>query len=504
MRSNGKPHVATRTRNCDDHLIVDPKNPLAIARKFRDQQYGHRDCAKLWYCDDAFHCWEGASYRELLPIEVRAKAYQFLETLKWRSAAGVEQIKATRHLVDSLIDALKAESFNGLRQPCWICDNDQKIGHFPPAREILACQNGLFHVVGNELACLTVPTPLFFSHSYLAYCYDPLASEPTEWLRFLDSLWPDDSESIALLQEWFGYCLTHDTSLQKALLIVGPPRSGKGTIAHILATLIGEENVCGPTLSSLAGQFGLQTFLGKMLAVVSDARLSARPDKAAIVERILSITGEDHLSVDRKNLTPITVRLPARILMLSNELPRLDDASGALASRFEVLVLDRSYLGAEDTELYGRLLLECPKILAWAIDGLVRLRQAKRFTSPKTSAEVVEELANLGSPVSAFAKEMCVVELGVTVPIDELFRAWTWWNRRQGNSHAPAMNIFSRDLHAAVPGLRVVHKREGKRRVRIYSGIGLTLQARQEMQADLYAPFTGVLDNGQSEDGGLY
>lgn len=76
------------------------------------------------------------------------------------------------------------------------------------------------------------------------------------------------------LRTWFGYCLTGDTSQQKMLLIVGPKRSGKGTIARVLTRLIGNGNVSGPTTSSLAGPFGLQPLIGKTLAIVSDAGIS--------------------------------------------------------------------------------------------------------------------------------------------------------------------------------------------------------------------------------------
>jgi len=34
------------------------------------------------------------------------------------------------------------------------------------------------------------------------------------------------------LQDWFGYTLSPDTSQQKMLMIVGPTRSGKGTIGR--------------------------------------------------------------------------------------------------------------------------------------------------------------------------------------------------------------------------------------------------------------------------------
>ena len=102
----------------------------------------------------------------------------------------------------------------------------------------------------------------------------PRRRAPAAWLAFLEELWPDDPESIAALQEFFGYVISGRLDLHKILLIVGPTRGGKGTIARILGKLIGPANVAGPTLSSLSGDFGLAPLIGKPLAVISDARLS--------------------------------------------------------------------------------------------------------------------------------------------------------------------------------------------------------------------------------------
>src|SRR5262249_16435837 len=146
----------------------------------------------------------------------------------------------------------------------------------------------------------------------------------------LAQLWPNDPQSIETLQDWLGYLLTQDTRQQKMLVIVGPRRSGKGTIARIIRAMIGEENVTGPTLAGLAPNFGLWSLLGKPVAIVSDARLSHRTDSAIVTERLLSITGEDALTVDRKCMEPVTVKLPTRFVILTNELPRLGDSSGAL------------------------------------------------------------------------------------------------------------------------------------------------------------------------------
>ena len=60
-----------------------------------------------------------------------------------------------------------------------------------------------------------------------------------------------------------------------------------------------------------------------------------------IVERLLSISGEDWLTIDRKFKEPWSGKLNTRFVVVSNELPRFGDASGAIANRFVVLSLRR-------------------------------------------------------------------------------------------------------------------------------------------------------------------
>ena len=59
-------------------------------------------------------------------------------------------------------------------------------------------------------------------------------------------------------------------------MIVGPKRSGKGTLARVLSALVGQANVAGPTLSGLATQFGLSALINKPVAIIADARFSGR------------------------------------------------------------------------------------------------------------------------------------------------------------------------------------------------------------------------------------
>jgi putative DNA primase/helicase len=316
-------------------------------------------------------------------------------------------------------------------------------------------------------------TPRLFVPYALPFDYTPDAAPPLAWFEFLASVWRDDQESIDTLQEWLGYLLTADTSQQKALMIVGPRRSGKGTIGRVVVQLLGERNVASPTLASLGNNFGLEPLIGKTAALMSDARLGSRADIAAVAENLLRLTGEDAISVDRKFREAYTARLLTRIVVLTNEVPVFRDAASALPSRFVVLRTDRSFYGREDHTLDARLAAELPGILVWALAGLRRLRERGRFVQPATAAAQMRLMEDLASPISAFVRDTCVVEPGARVPVAKLYETWRDWCKEHGRDQPGTEQTFGRDVAAAVPGVGQSRPRVNGERVRMYDGIRL-------------------------------
>jgi putative DNA primase/helicase len=217
----------------------------------------------------------------------------------------------------------------------------------------------------------------------------------------------------------------------------------------------------------------LWPLVGTSLAIISDARLSGRSDQAVITERLLSISGEDNLTIDRKNLSPVTVKLSTRVMICTNEMPRLSDSSGALASRFVILRMTKSFYGREDSALTEKLLTELPGILLWAVEGWRRLQERGRFLTPASSAEAVQELDELGSPITAFIRECCTVGPGHSVAKLDLYKAWVSWCAEQGRDNAGTQASFGRDLAAVCPGLTVRQPRVAGARFRLYEGISL-------------------------------
>jgi putative DNA primase/helicase len=445
-----------------------PTNPMAVARALLPAWQAHGTYT-LRHWRGAWMRWRGPHWDEDDAAAMRADLYPRVEHATYTTTDRNGQEKTvdwapTSAKVANLMEAMAAIVHlpADTEPPTWLDANDD-------TRTIVACRNGLLDVAKRALHPLT---PNYFNRVSVPFDYDPQAPEPTRWLGFLHSVWPDDPEAIQALQEWFGYVLSGRTDLQKMLLIVGPMRSGKGTIARTLTNLIGKRNMSGPTMSSLATNFGLADLVDKSLAVVADARLP-RQGAEIIVERLLTISGEDTVTVDRKHREPWVGRLGARFMLLSNELPAFRDSSGAIASRLLILTMTISNLGREDTTLERDLAREMPGILNWALDGLDRLTTRGRLVEPASSAEAVALLNAQVSPIRAFLDDWCQVDPESYVPKDDLYEAWRDWCRSEGRDYSGTKATFSRELFAAGVGIKESKRRIGGVRTPTYFGVRL-------------------------------
>ena len=282
----------------------------------------------------------------------------------------------------------------------------------------------------------------------------------------------DDLESIETLQEWFGYILSGRTDLQKMLMVVGPPRSGKGTIVRTLINLIGATSHAAVTDTALANDFGLAPLVDKTLAVFSDTRVSIKGKK--LVETLLSVTGEDTVPVNRKYRDAVSVRLGVRFMIMSNELAVLPDNSGAIVSRMIALSTPCSWLGHEDPGLAAALTAELPAILSWALDGMDRLTKRGHFIQPTSGREIIDLLNQTASPIKQFIEAVCIFGSHEThfVSKSSLFERYKTWCREHG--HTPHSDAhLARSLYAAY-GNRIATRRGGREeRQMCFSGIAL-------------------------------
>jgi putative DNA primase/helicase len=291
--------------------VLSLSRTLPTAEAYVEAFHQHTEGRTLHYYAGMLFEWHGNRYQvveaEALKHRLQPWLHDALRYVTDRSGQQtLEPFSANPHTVNAAHETIRSYVYlpNDTLLSSWLRPREGD----PPAFELLPCRTHNVHI---PTGAIIPPTPRLFNTNALEFDYDPAAAVPGRWLTLLEELWDDDQESIDLLQEWFGYCLTVDTTLQKALLIVGPRRGGKGTIARVLTRLVGPSNVAGPTTGSLAGTFGLQPLIDKSLAIISDARFSGE-HMPTVVERVLAITGEDLLTVDRKHHASISLKLPTR------------------------------------------------------------------------------------------------------------------------------------------------------------------------------------------------
>ncbi len=453
-------------------LYPSPAAPLDVARTlFR--AYRHKGKRTLLCWRGGWMMWRGPHWSEIDASELRSAIYDILGNVAYM--AEVKEHGETvlerrpwnpdKRKMANVMEAMAAIGHisTEIDPPWWIGVHsaaDQK------ATQFISCLNGLFDL-GTRTR--SEHTPSLFNLVSVPFDYVENPGEPEVWLQFLASVWPDDTESVALLQEYIGYVISGRTDMQKMLMLIGPSRSGKGTIARMLTELVGRLHVAGPTLASMGTNFGLSPLLGKPLAIISDARLGDTPSHT-VVERLLSITGEDMLTIDRKFRDPWSGKLPTRFVVLSNELPKFRDSSGAIANRMLILQMTKSFLGCEDRTLDDRLRSELPAILSWALDGLDRLDRNGRFTVPASSRDAANLMMDLASPISAFIRECCEVGPNNYVPVDAIYEAWKSWAEDNGHQSG-AKATFGRNLRSAVPTIKLSEPRVTDGRMKVYNGL---------------------------------
>lgn len=424
-----------------------------------------------------------AYIQNIFEIEARERLEEYNENRKTPKEGEKEEKpptcrKVKRSLVADVMLHLEAAAIipESVEPGTWI-HGDAPAGLDDP-RQIVVCKNGMLHLgnlVSGQEPYLFPPHPGFFGTSTLGVEFDPNAPQPTRWHQFLEEVWPDDNDSAAALQEIMGNQLVSDTKLQKISMLIGASRSGKGTIIRVIEALNGRENIATPSLPELSDSFGLWPLLGKSIAIIGDGRISNRSDPALMTERLLKVSGEDTVLINRKNLPQINTRLKVRILIATNELPKFFDSSNALAERFVILRLMESFLGREDSSLSAKLETELPGILLWAICGWERLRQQGRFTEPESGLEMKDKLRQTTSPVGAFVEECCDVANGPDYWVEKktLYEAWKQWCIENGRDTPGTVNQFGINLYACVPKL-IDGRRSmafGEDRPRVYKGL---------------------------------
>ena len=473
-----KVNIQTRQEALNRGEIIVDAGTMNHARTFLDNLFSSEEGYTLVHYAQDFFIYVGTHYEIIEEATIRSKLYSFLDKCKKAGKKGaLEMFNPSPASVSAALDAVKSithlPNHPNTKPPIWL---EPYAADEPDACDLISLKNGIFHLKDY----VTIPHSLgFFTQNSLPFVYDPQAQCPT-WMKFLDSIWGDDPQSIEALQEMFGYILSGETKQQKFFNIIGPRRSGKGTINKILVSLLGQHNTVAPQLEELCDTFGLQPWLGKLLASFTDARAPER-NRSAVVSQLLRIVGGDTVTVNRKNKEAWSGYLPTRIVVYSNEVLQLTENSNALTGRMVVFKMSRSFYAKEDTDLSVKLDKELAGIFNWSMEGLKRrLARGGYFIQPDSGKDLLELMEDIGNPIRSFVSEALEFDLAGSVSKDDVFTCFKHWSLRK--SLPPGNELsFKRRFLAATQEYRVEASQEKSNGVRmhIYRGVKLNVRAQK-------------------------
>jgi P4 family phage/plasmid primase-like protien len=268
----------------------------------------------------------------------------------------------------------------------------------PRPKNMMLFRNGRYDV---ESGVLTPHDGRYLAPEAPGYDYWPNATCKL-WEHVLND-WMDPSDQDTL-HEFIGYLLTADMSLQKMLVMLGPPRSGKSTVMAILEQLCGPVHVLSRTIDELCGDYGINGAQGKRLLTIPDAHDADTKNHNVGLNRLKSIIGQDTISINKKYKDIENARLAVRIVMHANRHPKFLDESGALAAREVILTFKKTFLGKEDELLGTKLARQLSGIANLAIKGLKRLRDNdNKFTQSEIARTAQQQVRKDQSPAFEFA-----------------------------------------------------------------------------------------------------
>jgi P4 family phage/plasmid primase-like protien len=444
----------------------DPLEAGKIAAKFIDAHTSD-DVPTVRYWRGHFWRWDKDKpyYRRLSSDDMSPTV------LKWLMDNGVSS--SYRTAID-VTNCLKAMTFiePETTMPAWLSDTAKP-------SDYLTMKNGLVRaatIAADWLGYKRDPyvpqrhTPLFFDRVYIPYEYNPEAKCEffLEWLR--DRL-ANEKEAERLIQEWMGYLLSRDNSMQTALFLVGPGGTGKTTLTKMMSSMLGIENCGHLSLSQFAGEHNLPSIQGKLLNISDEMDDLGRRVEATLK----NFVGGSKVSLNEKYVPRYEDIPTARLVCNVNTWPKIHDTSGAIQRRLRVVVLDRKIdPDLMDPTMDARLRTQVSGVFNWAVAGLWRLRKQQRFTRSIRGEEEAKRVREENESHLVFLDQFVEEKKGGFAATDDVMAAYLQWCRQTGSNRTATEKTMSEAISEEYPTAKRERRRCQQGRKRGFSGIVMT------------------------------
>lgn len=283
--------------------------------------------------------------------------------------------------------------------------------------DIIPVQNGILNLKTRELMPFS-PDMRFFTK--LPITYDKDAKCPAIKQHFRDVLTAESD--VNTMFEWFGFHLLREYKYEKAVIMLGSGRNGKGKTLELIKRFVGFENTASVPLQRLDTDPFSKGELHKKLS-----NIGGDLDKTALkcTGTFKMITGRDTIGAQRKYLTTVNFTNYAKCSFSCNSLPQSYDETRGFMSRWLWFDFPYTFVRKEefdtmsDTDKTERKIKcgdpaivdkittpgEMSGLLNMALDGLDTITKNRGFSNSETDGAIKTKWLAKSNSFNAFCME---------------------------------------------------------------------------------------------------
>lgn len=263
-------------------------------------------------------------------------------------------------------------------------------------------ENGIYDIITDMLLPFS-PAYIVTNKvdaEYIEDAYDPVVDK-----AMLD--FANGNESIKmLLEEMIGYCLYRRNELRKAFILVGDKQNGKSTFLQMLNAFVGLDNTVALDLAELGDRFKTAQLSGKLVCAGDDIEDNFISN-LAIFKKL--VTGNP-VNAERKGQDPFDFSNYAKLIFSANNVPRMNDKTGAVMSRLILVPFTAHFEPGEDgfdLEIIDKLTTSGAKshLARVAMEGLKRVLKKRAFTTGAEVEATLKEYVTANNSVLLFMQE---------------------------------------------------------------------------------------------------
>jgi putative DNA primase/helicase len=255
------------------------------------------------------------------------------------------------------------------------------------------------------------------------------------FMKFVSDIMGGDDELVDYLLTLIGYSMFGHQREQKFWMWLGNGNNGKGTLAKVVANVLGDYGSNQPSnlymqtrhgaVSSSAPRADLLKLKGQRWTWMSEPQGGKFND-----EMLKEHTGDDPITARdlfSKAAKTLVWRPTHTVIILTNVLPNTDDVGASMRRRARVIKFERDFTPVLDLKLEDKLLAERNGIFR-RLAAFAQYYSQNGLVEPDKVLEWSNDYIEDNDPIGQFLQDRCVVERGAKANaalIYESFRDWS-------------------------------------------------------------------------------